>query len=308
MVSAAAVPALSRDFPDPKCFDLNGKPIFDAASHTHYSPQEKPMTDQELLKWKGFQLYKTVLRMERREAISEAMMKSDYASFRVSHRVMGSPFPVIEPSPQLDDVVLATRWYEHAISCAIGYGRYYYLRSAIQSAGKLVTFRGRAAGAGVTFLALETVVMNRSMSRLIGNSPNEHECVKFGVTETPERLREKAERWAKFAAYKKEWVKRWNYNVWSMRPGEEFSIFTACIIPYLPVRYNTRFDYPMRKNPFYMTATPIKDGTTLPTETISPRRELLGNYTMGNMADPHWVDPIAKSHPQQSARFVGGPG
>jgi len=77
------------------------------------------------------------------------------------------------------------------------------------------------------------------------------------VLENEERLKEKARYWEKYRAYKEEWMKRYDYYVFGMRPGERYTLLSPCHVPPAPVAFGKKTDFPMRKNPFVLSNAPI---------------------------------------------------
>ncbi len=153
----------------------------------------------------------------------------------------------------------ATRWYEHLVGPFLTVAAFTYQRvkPVIRySSYNIRTIRG--VSLFVTCFS-EIVFGQRGQARLQGRVNNEYECDKFGVLESPARLKQKAENWEKFAAYKEEWMKRFDYYVYGMRPGERFTFFSQLHVPPFRVRYNKRSDYPMRKNPYFLSTYSVKD-------------------------------------------------
>lgn len=237
----------------------NGKPIVDVTFPAKFAATEKEMTDREKMAWKNYQLYKVTLKLDRRDTVFEALATSDYPHFRVTQHWMGAPFPIIEPHPFVGEVFSGMRWYEHTFSVAFAILYFQWIRfKPTTRYGGSNWYSQKAIMIGV-FAMMEFNFGYRSIWRLQGMVPNEPECFKYGICETPDRLRKKAEYWGKFKAYKEEWCRRWDYYMWGMRPGERFSLMSACWMAPWPVRYNTRYDYPIRKNPFVLTDQSIRD-------------------------------------------------
>lgn len=236
----------------------NGSDVFDASqTRLATSVNEKPMSDVESYNWRKFQLFRTLLKIERRDTVHEALSSSEYWGGRATHHWLGTPFPMIEPNPFMGEAMFAVRWYEHMF--AMGAAILSHQRAAstpsVRFSGKGVGYANFASA----FLVFEMCFMYRSIWRLTGQAPNEPECYKYGVYETPARLQQKAERWRKYANYKEEWMRRWNYYIWGMRPGEENTWISACWFGHWKVRYNTKTDYPVRKNPYKVSMRSVRD-------------------------------------------------
>ena len=206
---------------------------------------EKPMSDVESYHWRKFQLFRTLMKIERRDTVHEALSSSDYWGGRATHHWLGTPFPIIEPNPFVGEAWAAVRWYEHMF--AIGMGIFNHQRAAANPSVRFSSQGVSKVHIMSTVLTLEMAFIYRSIWRLTGQSPNEPECYKYGVYETPARLQQKAERWRKFANYKEEWMRRWNYYHWGMRPGEDWSVNSCCYFKHWKVRYNTKTDLLQRK-------------------------------------------------------------
>jgi len=249
--------------PDPiACVDGNGKPIFDL-SYTHkYEVKDKDLSDTQKLAYKTFQLYRTTLKVERRDNVFQALTSTDSTSGTPKHFWMGTPWPIIEPNPHLFEVFTAIRWYEHVIAVASGVLYYQWIRARPTFRYNVANwYMHRLAGYCIFGLTDLAVMGFRSYCRLLGMFENVHEGYKYGVYETPERLKFKHENWKRFEKYKEEWMKRWDYYMWAMRPGERFSPFAVCVGNPYPISYNRIFDYPMRKNVYWLSAAPISEFT-----------------------------------------------
>ncbi|CBH17726.1 NADH-ubiquinone oxidoreductase complex I, 21 kDa subunit, putative [Trypanosoma equiperdum] len=238
----------------------DGRPIFIATDHTKFTPSTKQeLTDQQKLAWKSFQLWRTTLGIERRDNVYKTLTNSDYTNFRLGTHILGTPYPVIETVPGFFDVFKAVRWYEHAISLAVALGYGYWIRSKASTRYSRMMPMSRTSITMLTFISTDLCFCYRSMYRLTGYLPNEYECFKYGVLEDKDKLQRKKELWEKYANHKREWCRRYDYHVYGIRPGETFSFFSACMIPSWEPRYNTRTDYPPRKNPYFLTSTPLRD-------------------------------------------------
>merc|ERR1711991_72810 len=137
---------------------------------------------------------------------------------------------------------------------------------------------------------LEGGLCFRAMNRLGGKVENDVECERFGVMESKARLEEKAKYWERYRKYKEEWMKRYDYYVFGMRPGERYTLFSPCHYPPAAVVFNKRTDFPMRKNPFILSDQPLttaqkqqaiehlraKEGTPHPAEFGRPEMKYHG--------------------------------
>jgi hypothetical protein len=240
--------------------NANGKPVFIANETCRYIPTvDRQLSDQEQLQWKSFQLYRASMSMERRDSVYQSIVGVDSSNLKVTNLVLGTPFPVIDASPSVYDCLATTRWYEHLFSIATTMGYGYWIRSKPSLRHANIRIMTREVIAMGNFCGCELLMAQRSLNRLTGEAPNEPECEYYGVMEDSTRLKEKARLWAKYAAYKEEWCRRWDYHVFGIRPGERMSFFSACFVPPKPVRYNTRTDFPMRKNPYFLSNTPLRN-------------------------------------------------
>lgn len=236
----------------------DGKPIFIATDHKRFSPSvDHELTDQEQLAWKSFQLWRTTQGIERRDSVFRTIINSEYTNFNLNFHIMGTPYPVIEDCVSFKDCLLGIRWYEHAMSAAAAYGYNVWIKSKATTRAAQIMPMSRSCIVWGTFVMVELCFAYRSLFRLQGYAANDHECRKFGVLEDKQRLEKKKEMWEKYAAYKKEWCRRFDYHVFGIRPGENFSLWSACWIPALVPSYNTITDYPPRKNPYFLTSTPL---------------------------------------------------
>ncbi|EPY31814.1 hypothetical protein STCU_03211 [Strigomonas culicis] len=110
-----------------------------------------------------------------------------------------------------------------------------------------------------TFLLTEICFWYRSNFRLAGYLPNDYECRKYGVLESKERLERKKQLWTKYADYKREWCRRFDYHVYGIRPGENWGLFSACWLPSWEPMFCKKTDYPPRKNPYFLSSTPLRE-------------------------------------------------
>ncbi|KAG8343365.1 putative NADH ubiquinone oxidoreductase complex I 21 kDa subunit [Trypanosoma vivax] len=238
----------------------DGRPVFIATEHTKFAPStERELSDQEQLAWKSFQLWRSTLAVERRDNIYRMMTNSDYTNFRLAYHLLGTPYPIIETTPGFFDVVKTVRWYEHGISVAVSLGYSYWIRSKVSTRFSRMMPASRSSITMLTFSSLELCFCYRSMHRLMGYLPNDYECRKYGVLEDKEHLERKKRLWEKYAKYKKEWCRRYDYHVYGIRPGETYNLFSACLIPSWEPNFLSCTDYPPRKNPYFLTATPLRD-------------------------------------------------
>lgn len=255
-----AVPAVYADQLGAGSVDANNRPVFIATEHTRFMPIEnREMTDQEKARYRQFQLWRTTNSLERRDSVYQSITKCDQTQSNLLHSQMGTPFPVIDGNPHMADCFYGIRWYEHLFSFTVGIAYNYYVRSIPVLRHTHLRQQTRGMMFGLNWVCTEWLFMYRSSFRLRGEAPNDYECRYYGVMEDKKRLQEKAELWAKYAAYKEEWMRRWDYHVYGIRPGERKSFWSACFFSPTPIRYNTCTDYPMRKNPYFLSAAPLKD-------------------------------------------------
>ncbi|KPI88313.1 hypothetical protein ABL78_2612 [Leptomonas seymouri] len=240
--------------------DATGKPIFVATEHTRYAAStDRELSDQEQLAWKSFQLWRTSMSVERRDSVYRTITNSDYTNFNIARHMMGTPYPVIDYTPSLLDSIMGIRLYEHAFSALAAIGYTNWIRSKPSTRNLKLLGPASFTISGGTFIMTELCFCYRSMFRLSGFLSNDYECRKFGVMETKERLEHKKDMWSKFAAYKKEWCRRFDYHVYGIRPGENFSLFSACWLPAWEPPYGKISDYPLRKNPYFLSSTPLRE-------------------------------------------------
>lgn len=279
---------------DPGMINGNGKPIYDTSNHTRFTVSEKDMTDHQKMQWKNFQLWKSTLKIERRDHVIEAITTSDYPHSRMSHHWMGTPFPVIEPQPWVGEVFFALRWYEHALALMSStiYWQYMSAKPAVRYFN-MPWYSKKWITVALT-LNCEFAFGYRAIWRLQGQTPNETECYKYGVLETPHRLAVKADRWRRFKNYKEEWMRRYDYYLWGMRPGERWSFFSPCWMAPWPIRFNTKTDYPIRKNPYMLSKHGIRE------------RYLESNY--GHYFPVDADDYLTRSRPEVKYIWRGGIG
>lgn len=239
--------------------DANNKPIFVACEPSKYvATEHRQLTDLEQLQWKSFQLYRTSLSLERRNSVYQSVVGVDTAHMKSTTLILGTPFPVIDASPSVWDCYTNNRWYEHAFAFVMTSSIQYWYRSKPSLRNSNLRSMTRELLALGNFVGCETFCAFRSLQRLTGELSNEPECLRYGVMEDSKRLKEKAELWAKYAAYKEEWCRRWDYHVFGIRPNERLSFFSSCFLPPARVAYNTRTDYPLRKNPYFLSSTPLQ--------------------------------------------------
>lgn len=244
----------------PSTAESGQKPIFVSTEHTKYSPSiDRPLSDQEQLAWKNFQLWRTTMSIGRRDKIYNDVANSEYTNFHLAYHLMGSPYPVIEPNVGPVESFLAIRPYEHFISLAVSAG--YALWMASKPSTRNVVSKGMTHRliCYLNFSMTEIAFAYRSALRLTGYLPNDYECRKYGVLESKERLEEKKQLWEKYAAYKKEWCRRYDYHVYGIRPGANWNLLSACWLPTWTPKFNVNTDYPPRKNPYFISSTPITE-------------------------------------------------
>ena len=277
--------AASRLFPDhiadpANMLDIHGRPIFDATFTHKYEVTEKEMTDHERVAFRQYQLWKTTLKIERRDNMYAAMATSDYTNGTAAHDWLGSPFPIIEPKPTITEVMRTVRWYEHTGAFITSIGLYAQLRArpAVRYTGASV--QTQRSMVPFYFGMFEFLNGYRAMDRLKGFVRNDYECERFGVLESPARLAEKARYWERYRRYKEEWMKRYDYYVYGMRPGERYTFLSPCHFPPLPIAYNKRTDWPMRKNPFVLVERPLS--------AIEKKQAI--DYLRAKPATPHPLD------------------
>lgn len=273
--------------------DGNGKPVFIATDHKRYfATSDRQLTDQEQLQWKVFQLYKATLSIERRDSVYQSLTTSDFSNYRLTEHMLGTPFPVIEKEPSVWDCVYGIRWYEHAVAASIGLTYNYWIRSKPSLRHVHIRSMSRSSMLWMNVLSTEMLFVFRSFWRLTGVSPNEPECRHYGVLEDSARLKQKADLWAKYAAYKEEWCRRWDYHVYGIRPGERISFFSACMLPPKPVLFNTTTDFPLRKNPYFLSTTPLRD-------------MFLENPFMDHIPQREKNYPLAQARPEVAQLYNG---
>lgn len=240
---------------------IGTKPIFLATEHTKCAPStaDRQLSDQEQLAWKSFQLWRTTMSVGRRDKIYHDVASSEYTNFHLAYHLMGTPYPIIENNVGLTECFMAIRPYEHLISlsCAAGYS----LWIASKASTRHVLTKGVTSRliCYLNFSMAEIGFCYRSLMRLTGHLPNDLECRKYGVLEDKDRLEQKKKLWEQYAAYKKEWCRRFDYHVYGIRPGSNWSFLSACWIPNWTPRYNTVTDYPPRKNPYFLSSSPLSE-------------------------------------------------
>jgi hypothetical protein len=290
---AAAVAQLFPDHvPDPACIKDNGKPVFDATFTSTYKLTEKDMSEPELLAWKNFQLYKTSMKIDRRDSVYMALAASDYTNFKVSDHWLGAPYPIIEPNPFMAEVMFGVRWYEHIMSVFFGFGFFVWFRTKPTVRYSPLNVFVQKCSILWMFVMMEMNWGYRSIARLQGRVHNEPECFKYGVVETPRRLEEKIKYWRKYKAYKDEWMRRFDYHVWGMRPGERQTFFSSCFISPFPVLFCEKTEFPMRKNPFILSSKPIS----------KLRLDSMASYYYAKDANT----PIEQARPEVNYIYRGG--
>lgn len=240
--------------------DANGKPVFLAGARSRYVPTpDHQLSDVEQLQWKQFQLYKATMSIDRRDSAYQTLTKSDFTNFQTAQNLLGSPYPVIDNEPHVLDAIFAIRWYEHVFSAAFAVGYTYWLKSRAGIRIANINPMVQTCIKALNFFGCECVFTYRSVGRLSGSVPNEPECNYYGILEDSATLKRKAELWEKYANFKAEWCRRWDYHVYGIRPGERVSFFSACWFSPGAVRYNKKTEFPKRKNPYFLSNTPLKD-------------------------------------------------
>ncbi len=246
--------------PDPVgCVNPNGRPVFDASVPTVHNVTEKDMKETGKLMWRTYALWKTSLKVERRDSVYEALVAGEYSNLQAAHHFLGTPFPMIEPHPHIAEAFVAIRWYEHFISALISVGFYQYMRTKPVLRYSHLNMTVQKGFIWFCFVFFEFLMGERAIMRLAGKIENEAECYKFGVLETRDRLERKVEYYRKFRDFKNEWLRRWDYHVWGMRPGERYKIWSACFFPAYPIMFCEKVDFPMRKNPFTLSSAPLSE-------------------------------------------------
>lgn len=227
--------------------DAQRKPVFVATTPTRFvSTDKESLTDQEKIALKTFQLHRKVLSMKRRDEVYEGVINSGHTTGKTAQNSMGTAFPVVKFNPSYADVMMGHRWYEYALEVLVPYAYVKYalskpvIRSMRQHEG---VFRGIFQ---LLFLSSMGIGNFRTYFRFMGHTENEAECERYGVEESSARLEEKRKMWEKYAAYRAEWMRRFDYHVYGLRPGETYSIFSPCFIPASETRYNKRTDFRMR--------------------------------------------------------------
>lgn len=193
----------------------------------------------------------------RRDKIYHDVANSEYTNFHLAYHLMGTPFPVIESNVGAVECFLAVRPYEHLVS--VGISAAYATWIASKASTRFVASKGMTSRmlCYLNFAMAEVAFCYRSMLRLTGHLPNDYECRKYGVLEDAAQLERKRFLWEKYAAYKKEWCSRYDYHVYGIRPGGNRSLFSSCWLPSWTPQFLTTTEYPRRKNPYFLSATPL---------------------------------------------------
>lgn len=278
-----------------------GKPVFISASQSLYTATDREdLSNEDRLAYANIKLQRAIEAISRRDAVYHDLAQENYTGGSITYQVLGTPFPVIEPFPSVGECFSAIRWYEWGFAAAVGLGWKLNLRSS-------AAFRHVRNPRIIRFFIPACISMSfiaagaaRGQDRLMGFAENEHECDKYGVYDSPENLERKAKNWAKYAAYKEEWMRRYNYINFGERPEETGGFLSACWFKYFPVTYNTRTNYPYRKNPMFLTTAPLRDlqSEWSFTYALPPR----------NSADPatrRSDDPAQYGRPELSHRYAG---
>lgn len=243
-----------------ECEGEGGRPVFLANEHTKYTGHvDRELTDQEQLAWKSFQLWRAAQSVERRDMVYNAIINSEYTSFHLTTHILGAPYAIVDTEPSVLTCIKCVRPYEHAFSLLVAYSYSIWIRSKPSAHIHRILGSTRRTAVFGTFVMTDMMFVYRSSMRLIGRAANDYECRKYGVIEDRERLEQKKALWERYAAYKREWCRRYDYHVYGIRPGENWSLFSACWLPMWTPAYNTVTDYPRRKNPYFVTTTPVRD-------------------------------------------------
>lgn len=241
--------------------EVKDKNYFVASSPKNYFREDKSsLSLEEQLEWKKYEIWKATQAIERRESVQKALMRT------VSHRehglyhTLGTPYPIIEDYPRPVDCIKCVRWYEHVFAICTGPMYMKFLRlNPLTRFFDYYNWVMRLQWVLPVFIA-EIAFAQIGEYRLLGEWQNENECYKYGVMEDAERLKQKRDNWEKYAAHREEWMKRYDYHVWGMRPGSRGTLMSPCWLPPSRVRYNTKLDYPMRKHPTMLTSLPARVG------------------------------------------------
>lgn len=237
-----------------------GKPVFVSASQSLYTASEREdLSNEDRINYAKIKLHRAIEAISRRDAVYHDLAQENYTGGSITYQVLGTPFPVIEPFPSIGECYSAIRWYEIALSLGAGLAWKINHRSTAQIRHVRNPRAVRFFLPGLLSFSMYTFFANRGQDRLMGFAENEHECEKWGIYDSRENLERKAKNWAKYAAHKEEWMRRFNYMTFGERPAETGGIMSACWFPHSKVKYNTRLDYPARKNPMFLTATPLRD-------------------------------------------------
>jgi hypothetical protein len=252
----------------PGSVNANHKPVFIASNPSRFvSTEKETLTDQEKIALKTFQLHRRILSMERRDEVYSSVVYSENTTGKMAQNSMGTAFPIVKHNPTMIDCCLTQRWYEYALEVTLPY---LYVKYALAKP----TIQSLRQHSGVfmsiyqlLFASCFSIGCFRSYFRLSGTMPNERECELYGVVESTARLEEKKRQWEKYAHYRAEWMRRFDYHVYGIRPGETFSFFSPCLLPPTPTRYSKRTDFRMRDvNPLRGN---LKDGVTLENRTLN---------------------------------------
>lgn len=277
-----------------------GKPIFVAASQSLYTANERgDLSNADRIHYRNTKLQKSIEAIARRDAVYHDLAQENYTGGSITYQVLGTPYPVIEPFPSVYECYGATRWYEMAAAVGVSFGWGYWVRSSVSYRHMRNPRIIRYMIPSMMSLTIWSIFALEGQNRLMGFAENEHEADKFGVYDTPENLERKAKNWAKFAAYKEEWMRRYNYSNFGERPHETGNFMSALWLPYSPVRYNTRTNYPARKNPMWLTTTPLRDFNSEWAFTYSLPTKNSGDEERRS------DDPVQAGRPELSERYLG---
>lgn len=277
-----------------------GKPVFVAASQSLYTARERDdLTNADRINFRTVQLQKAIESIARRDSVYHDLAQENYTGGSITYQVLGSPYPVIEPFPSVGESYKATRWYEVGISVAVPAAIQYTARHSARWR-HVRNYRMKFFLPTTTAFAFLTAFAIRGQNRLLGMAENEYEAMKYGVYDTPENLQRKANNWAKYAAYKEEWLRRYNFTQYGERPSETGKFLSACWFPSSKITFNTRTDYPARKNPMWLTTAPLRDMHSEWAFTYALPPKNLG------AAERPSDDPVQVGRPELSERY-GGP-
>mgnify|MGYP007100808685 CR=1 FL=1 len=277
-----------------------GKPVFINAGESYYNATERTdISNQDRMNYRISKLQRSLEAIVRRDAVYHDLAQENYTGGNITMQVLGTPYPVIEPFPHIMECYKSVRWYEHAAGVA---GAVLWRLNARSNAitrwvknPRTTRFYFPMMIYGIT----ATVGAVRAQDRLMGLAENEYECDKYGVYDSPENLERKAKNWAKYSAYKAEWMRRYNYNSYGERPEESGTWMSSCMLRYKSIGYNTRTNYPTRKNPIWLSEAPLRDlhAEFALTYALPPKNL--------DAAEKRSADPVQAGRPELSHRYQG---